>query len=391
MMKNVMTQSNPRKPLTALGHWLVGAVTASVVLACANQAPSGGKDEVKAVQSPITSACTLQTLGLPCDPDQAGAATECGGVCWVGADQQAACFTLEDMGMAVTDLNGRICGDSVGQNCGQSCENGVCVTKNARLGTACRPTASSSTCEGLCTLSGGVPFCDTVTVCADTPRVEGCILQACGFGDNTTGCQEYTLAAGTTCSDGLACTSGDTCDVSGACVPTTNNCGGAGGQGGAGGEPGGSAGTAGTATGGAATGGTATGGSAGTATGGSAGKAGSAGTATGGSAGKAGSAGTATGGVQAGGAAGDGGKPGGSPGAGTAGRSQGGAAGSTSRTGGSGAVVPPVTSVERFRITGGGCATTRDRTPSTGFGLLMLLGLGFGFGWRSRQRTRRSA
>jgi hypothetical protein len=358
MMKNAMTQSNPhRKPLTALL-----AVSATVFLACTNQAPSGSSDEAKVVQSPIISACSQQTLGLPCDPDQNGPATECEGVCWVDTDLHAICATLANMGMAVTDLNGRICGDSLGRDCSQSCENGLCVAKNARLGTACRPTASLSSCDGLCTLISGNPTCDPVTAC-DSVGVQGCTLRACGFSDNTTGCLDYTLAAGTSCSDGLACTTGDTCNANGACVPTSNNCGGAGGQGGAGGVAGGTAGE----------GGIPTGGTAGT-TAGSAGapKGGSAGT-TAGSAGapKAGSAGTTAGSA-------------GAPKAGSAGAPKAGSAGKA--TGGAELVVV-VPSGERVKITGGGCATSRSRTPGAGFGLLMLLGIAS----YSRRRTRRSA
>jgi len=140
----------------------------------------------------ITSPCTLDTVGLPCDPDGNGPATECGGVCWVGANRQASCQSLGSLGMQVNDVTGRICGDATGQDCSRSCVNGQCVDENARLATACRPTATSNTCEGLCTLIGGNPTCDPVDACSSA-GLNGCVLRGCGFDDNTTGCEDYPL------------------------------------------------------------------------------------------------------------------------------------------------------------------------------------------------------
>jgi hypothetical protein len=128
--------------------------------------------------------------------------------------------------MQVNDVTGRICGDATGQDCSRSCVNGQCVNENARLATACRPTAMPNTCDGPCTLIGGNPTCDPVTACANA-GLNACVLRACGFDDNTTGFEDYPLPDGTTCDDGLSCTSGDACSNNGQCIPTTNNCGGA--------------------------------------------------------------------------------------------------------------------------------------------------------------------
>lgn len=149
----------------------------------ANARPvEGAKAPVEVLESAITSGCRLSTVGLPCDPDGNGAASECEGVCWIDDAALVTCLPVADVNMITTDLNGRICGDVEGRNCGRSCENGECVDKNARLGTACRPTNNSSSCDGVCTLVGGAPACDQVTVCGDVAIADdGCSLRACNF------------------------------------------------------------------------------------------------------------------------------------------------------------------------------------------------------------------
>lgn len=150
--------------------------------------------QVERVESAITSMCRLSTVGLPCDPDGAGDATECEGLCWVDDAALVSCRPVAELDMTAIDLNGRICGDVEGRNCGQSCENGQCVDKNARLGTACRPTNNSSTCEGVCTLADGEPTCDTVTVCGNVGISEdGCELTACNFDEFQSGCRVFEL------------------------------------------------------------------------------------------------------------------------------------------------------------------------------------------------------
>ncbi len=224
----------------------LGLAGAGLVASCAGEPGPEAVGDVATLGEAITGACSLQTVGLPCDPDGGGGVTECEGVCWIGADRQPACVAVASLGMTNVDLNGRICGDSAGQDCGRSCENGQCVAKNARLGSACRPDGRSTTCDGLCTLIGGEPQCDPVTACADV-NADGCSLHACGFDDNTTGCQDYPLSDGTTCDDGQSCTTGDACDGRGACVPEVDNCG-PGNTGGGPGTGGGGPGTGGAAT-----------------------------------------------------------------------------------------------------------------------------------------------
>ncbi len=257
-----MTVTHPSftSPLRRRAPWrglLLSLAGAGLVAACSGEPGPDEVGDVATLGEAITGACSLQTVGLPCDPDGGGGATECEGVCWIGVDRQPACVAVATLGLTNVDLNGRICGDSAGQDCGRSCENGQCVAKNARLGSACRPNGQSTTCDGLCTLIGGQPQCDPVTACADV-NADGCALHACGFDDNTTGCQDYPLSDGTTCDDGQSCTTGDACDGRGACVPEVNNCA-PGGTGGGPGTGGGGPGAGGSSTGGAAaTGGAAT-------------------------------------------------------------------------------------------------------------------------------------
>lgn len=188
--------------------WTLGVISAATVslLGCSTpgdaQAVSGETQfdvaaqapEIDRVESAITSACRLATVGLPCDPDGAGEATECEGLCWADDSAEVSCRPVAELNMAVVDLNGRICGDGPGNNCGRSCENGVCVDKNARLGTACRPNNNSNACEGACTLEGGEPKCDSVTVCSSVGiSDDGCELRACNFDSFEVGCMVYEL------------------------------------------------------------------------------------------------------------------------------------------------------------------------------------------------------
>lgn len=146
------------------------------------------------VESALTSACRLQTVGLPCDPDGQGSATECEGLCWVDDSAQVSCVPVAAANLIETDLNGRICGDEQGRDCSRSCENGECVAKNARLGTACRPGPNTTTCDGVCTLLGGEPVCDEVDVCDDVEiSDDGCSLTACNFESFEQGCTTTEL------------------------------------------------------------------------------------------------------------------------------------------------------------------------------------------------------
>jgi hypothetical protein len=195
-------------PVMNRNVWTLSVISAATVslLGCSTpvgvESGSGETQRDVAAQAPdiarvdnaVTTACRLATLGLPCDPDGAGEATECEGLCWADDQAEVSCRPVAELNMAVVDLNGRICGDGPGNNCARSCENGVCVDKNARLGTACRPNTNSNACEGACTLEGGEPKCDTVAVCASVGiSDDGCELRACNFDSFELGCITYEL------------------------------------------------------------------------------------------------------------------------------------------------------------------------------------------------------
>lgn len=178
----------------ALAATLACSTGSTTVATEAERANAEPKNATSKVESAIVSNCRLSTVGLPCDPDGNGAASECEGVCWIDDGAFVSCLPVAQVNMIVTDLNGRICGDVEGRDCSQSCENGECVDKNARLGTACRPNNNSSTCEGVCTLSGGEPVCDEITVCSNVGiSDDGCTLTACDFESFEAACKDYPL------------------------------------------------------------------------------------------------------------------------------------------------------------------------------------------------------
>ncbi len=180
---------------TSLGMFVACSTSSSGETSRPNaELPARTPTETARVESAITSTCRLSTVGLPCDPDGDGAATECEGLCWADDSALVSCRPVAELNLTTIDLNGRICGDADGRNCGQSCENGQCVDKNARLGTACRPTNGSSTCEGVCTLADGEPTCDEFTVCGDVGISDnGCVLTACNFDSFEVGCRVFEL------------------------------------------------------------------------------------------------------------------------------------------------------------------------------------------------------
>jgi hypothetical protein len=183
---------------TAVAVAVVGLTACSTVPKAADdngEKPKAATEkETTKVESAIVSNCRLSTVGLPCDPDGNGAASECEGVCWIDDGAFVSCLPVAQVNLTVTDLNGRICGDVEGRDCSQSCENGECVDKNARLGTACRPNNNSSTCEGVCTLTGGEPACDEVTVCSNVGiSDDGCSLTACNFETFEPACKVFEL------------------------------------------------------------------------------------------------------------------------------------------------------------------------------------------------------
>src|ERR1044071_4475674 len=97
---------------------LVGLATSVllglVVPACSSGTEQpGGPDQAESageVTQAISNACTLQTIGLPCDPDGPGKPKlECEGICYLGLDGLVACVPVPS-----NSLDGVICGTTNG-------------------------------------------------------------------------------------------------------------------------------------------------------------------------------------------------------------------------------------------------------------------------------------
>lgn len=200
-------------------NWLRGVVVAlilsPVAAACSSgePAPQAGETEhVGVVSQAITTACSFDTIGLPCDPDgPAGAKLECEGVCAIGKDGYALCQAV-----VTGTLNGVVCGANNGIGaaaCKHVCSGRACLVQDAALGTACRPDNNSSPCEGQC---DGAGACTKLATPCTFGRVDQlCKFDTCNF-TNAKTCVTNNLRSNTTCSDQDACSIGK-CN-SGVCV-----------------------------------------------------------------------------------------------------------------------------------------------------------------------------
>ncbi|HMJ13948.1 MAG TPA: hypothetical protein VK524_21170, partial [Polyangiaceae bacterium] len=136
------------KKLRATQLTVLSGLAVAGATACASADDPNPQRETGEQSAAITTACAERTFGMPCDPDGAGSATECQGICWLNAAGSPACLGVAAVGMTATNLNGRVCGDATGSDCGQSCENGACVNLNARVGSACIVAGIGNTCGG---------------------------------------------------------------------------------------------------------------------------------------------------------------------------------------------------------------------------------------------------
>jgi len=199
--------------------WLRGTVAAlvvaSLVPACSSGTPEPGpadEGRLGTVAQAITTACSFNTIGLPCDPDgPAGPKLECEGVCSVAFTGYVNCQVV-----ATGALNGVVCGTSAGVGdaaCKKYCSGKTCLAGNAPAGAACRPTPDSNPCEGQCNPSGA---CKAVaSPCTYGRQDQLCKFDTCNFANATT-CLTKNLARNTRCSDADAC-SISTCNTVGVC------------------------------------------------------------------------------------------------------------------------------------------------------------------------------
>jgi hypothetical protein len=208
-------------------HKLIWTLVGGLALACSVaddvDAPTTGEEEsVGSTAEAISSTCTADTIGLPCDPDgPIGPLQECQGACKIATTGLPACVSFN-----VVSLNGRPCGSTNGVGnaaCQNSCQNGSCLP-GVPKGAACRPTTANNPCEGQCvavsTPSGEVGQCLPLVPTPTTPCTYGrddCKFLGCNTA-NVTQCVTENLTGGTLCDDGNECTISDKCSNVGVCV-----------------------------------------------------------------------------------------------------------------------------------------------------------------------------
>ncbi|HMR80012.1 MAG TPA: hypothetical protein PKD61_33115, partial [Polyangiaceae bacterium] len=178
-----------------LGLLLTGLGTAVLVSCGAGDSEEPVVDEsVAQTQEAIIGNCTLNTFGLPCDPDgPLGPKLECQGKCWYGGTPAGPIF----LGLATpSEINGAACASGPGAgDCANSCFNGACIAGAAAAkGAACRPGAASNTCEGAC---DGAGVCTVVTSpCAF--GANNCVFKSCDPTDASI-CRDSFALSGTEC------------------------------------------------------------------------------------------------------------------------------------------------------------------------------------------------
>jgi hypothetical protein len=202
-------------------HFLRQLVAVATLAALASSCSAGESSSAGAGEpapgenrSAITTACNLDTIGLPCDPDgPAGAKLECEGVCAIAVSGLVTCRTV-----VTGTLDGVVCGTSAGVGdaaCRRYCSGKTCLNSNAPQGAACRPNSKSNPCEGQC---DGAGKCAALGDVACTFGREGqlCKFDTCDFADSSR-CLIKNLSRNTLCSDADACSIGK-CNAVGVCV-----------------------------------------------------------------------------------------------------------------------------------------------------------------------------
>jgi len=199
---------------------------AAFVIACTpdDQQPRDATVSVANEPSAITTGCMPQTFGLPCDPDGAGALTECQGVCWVYFSQYAP-FTPYATCLPATQVaqsnEQKLCGNTSGTACSGAgvgkCVGSSCVpltNPSDSDGHACRPSGDAHVCSGVCssgscTYAGGCPTGRNFMFYGQ--MLPTCHYRACDVlaPSVPSGCKNFKLAENTTCSDSNLCTVGE--------------------------------------------------------------------------------------------------------------------------------------------------------------------------------------
>ena len=116
--------------------------------------------------------------------------------------------------------NGTACNDSDACTQTDTCQTGVCTGSNPVVCTAldqCHVAGTCNPASGQCSN----PPAPAGTACGSQASSDCDNADTCDGGG---ACQPNYVAAGTSCSDGLACTLSDVCNGSGACAGTPKDC-----------------------------------------------------------------------------------------------------------------------------------------------------------------------
>lgn len=224
-----------------LGNSIYAALSCAVLLPLAaahlsigcvghgGESESAPEEQVAEAAQAITGSCTAALFNAPCDPDGAGALTECEGVCRLGSSDMPICVAVASIGGTSSDLNGRLCGAATANNCGgsgQTCNNGVCADPNGANqpvpnGVACQANAGGnpgSLCSGQCNFGVCAAVAAQCTYGRAAAGASNCMFNTCNP-INASFCIQVPLPQATTCDDANACTlAPDTCDAIGTCV-----------------------------------------------------------------------------------------------------------------------------------------------------------------------------
>src|SRR5262245_2439467 len=213
-------------PRVVLGCF-VGLVAASCAGGTApDSALKRETDSVAATTAALTDACTMDTIGFPCDPDgPAGTLLECQGVCGISSLGLLRCLPISSVGL--TNLDGRVCGSAgaIGDAaCAKHCFGKACVAGFAVAGAACRPNQNSAACDGQCDGGGNCSPIAPQQRCTYGRVEQLCTFNTCNC-VNATECVTQNMRRNTPCSLTDACSLGACGDDDGVCVPgSTKGC-----------------------------------------------------------------------------------------------------------------------------------------------------------------------
>jgi hypothetical protein len=194
-------------------------------VACSNAAPESPPEKTASTSEAITTACTLEHVGAPCDPGTGGG--ECAGVCaLVIGSFGTTVGCVKASSIAAND--GKVCGTAANKmsDCTKTCVAGTCTSLPAAKGTPCKPsddsfTAQTTICDGSCQLpagSGEMTCVALATTCPKDTDTNDCVYNFCDAKSGA--CTDIPHPSGATCADGNVCTN-NACDDKGTCTVTS--------------------------------------------------------------------------------------------------------------------------------------------------------------------------